>query len=177
MTTYKRIEYRAQFSSLNLLQLRQLDKNIYQFHLRVSSNMNGFPYALLYGDSKFGGVGLKRLSDTITIDKLRNLYTCLQSDHFTASASNGLIARAARLQYGITRPDQYLRLESVTGATYYMKSILEWGKEMNYYLCRHGQSMPTRSTSNLYRSSRILLGHAGHGAKRCAQSNLLEPSI
>ena len=57
--------------------------------------MNGFPYALLYGDSKFGGVGLKRLSDTITIDKLRNLYACLQSDHFTASASNGSILQSS----------------------------------------------------------------------------------
>ena len=100
--------------------------------------MIGFPYALLYGDSKYGGVGLQRLSDTITIDKLRNLYACLQSDHFTASASNGLISRAARLQYGLTRPDQYLRLEPVKGATYYMKSILEWGKTMDCYLCRHG---------------------------------------
>ena len=60
MTTYKCIEYSAQFSSLNLLQLRQLDKIISRFHLRVSSNINGFPYAQLYGDSKYGGVGLKR---------------------------------------------------------------------------------------------------------------------
>ena len=43
MTTYKRIEYRAQFLLLNLLQLHQLDKIIYRFHLRESSNMNGFP--------------------------------------------------------------------------------------------------------------------------------------
>ena len=139
MTTYKRIEHRAQFSSLSLLQLRQLDKIIYRFHLRVSSNTNGLPYALLYGDSKYRGVDIKRLSDTITIDKLRNLYACLQSDHFAASASNGLISRAARLQYGLTRPDQYLRLEPVKGATYYMKSILEWGKEIKCYLCRHGK--------------------------------------
>ena len=59
MTTYKRIEYRAQFESLNLLQLHQLVKIIYRFHLRVSSIINGFPYALLCGDSKYGGVGLK----------------------------------------------------------------------------------------------------------------------
>ena len=59
MTTYKRAEYRAQFSSLNLPYIRQFDKAIYQFHLRVSSNMNGFPYALLYADAKYGGVGLK----------------------------------------------------------------------------------------------------------------------
>ena len=137
MTTYKRIEYRAQFLSLNLIQLHQLDKIIFRFHLRVISNMNGFPYALLYGDSKYGGVGLQRLSDTITIDKLRNLYACLQSNHFTASVSNGLISRAARLQYGLTRPDQYLRLEPVKGATYYMNSILEWGKAIDCYLCRH----------------------------------------
>ena len=25
------------------------------------------------------------------------------------------------------------------GTTYYMKSILEWEKEMDCYLCRHGQ--------------------------------------
>ena len=118
MTTYKRIDCRAQFSSLNVIQLHQLNKIIYQFHLRVSSNMNGFLYALLYGDGKYGGVGLKRLSDTITIDKLQNLYDCLQSDLFTASASNGLTSRAARLQYGVTRPGQYLPLEPVKGATY-----------------------------------------------------------
>ena len=77
--------------------------------------MNGFPYKLLYGDSNYGGVGLKRLSYTIAIDKLRNLYACLQSNYITASASNGLISRAARLQYGKTRPDQFLSLEPVKG--------------------------------------------------------------
>ena len=77
MTTYKRIEYRAQFSSLNVVQLRQLNKIIYRFHLKESYHINGFPYALLYGDSKYGVVGLKGLSDTIPIDKLRNLYACL----------------------------------------------------------------------------------------------------
>ena len=33
-------------------------------------------------------------ADTITIDKLRSLYACLQSDHYTASEGNGLLSRA-----------------------------------------------------------------------------------
>ena len=74
----------------------------------------------------------------ITLDKLRNLNACLQLDHYTASASNGLLSRAVRLQYGHTRPDQYLQLNPVKGATYYMKSILEWGREMGCYLCKFG---------------------------------------
>ena len=60
-TTYKRIENRAKFSSLNLFQLHQLDKIIYFFNLRVICNMNDFSYALLHGDNKYGVVGLKRL--------------------------------------------------------------------------------------------------------------------
>ena len=101
--------------------------------------MIGFPYALLYEYSKYRGVGLTLMSDTITIDRLRNLYACLQSDHYIASAGNGLLSRAVRLQYGMPRPDQFLRLQPVKGATYYMKNTIEWRKHMDCYLRRHVQ--------------------------------------
>ena len=74
MTTYKRVEYKAQFSSLNLLQIRQSDISIYRFHSKVSFNINGFPYELLDGENKCLGVGIKRLFDTITVDKLQYIY-------------------------------------------------------------------------------------------------------
>ena len=80
--------------------------------------MNGFPYALLYRDCKYDKVRLKFLADTITKAKLRKLHPCLQSDHINTSASNGLMFRAARLQYGLTCPDQFLRLELIKRATY-----------------------------------------------------------
>ena len=61
----------------------------------------------------------------ITIDKLRNLYACLQSDHFMASASNGLLSRAVWLHYRHTRQDRYIEVLPVKIVTYYMKRILE----------------------------------------------------
>ena len=60
--------------------------------------MNGFPYALLYTNAKYGRVGLKNSSDIFTLDNLRNLEACLPSDHFTASASNGHLSRSVGMQ-------------------------------------------------------------------------------
>jgi chromosome condensin MukBEF ATPase and DNA-binding subunit MukB len=58
--------------------------------------MVGFPTALIYLAKKFGGLGIKRFSDEVQIDKLSKVFSALRSSSLHALVTAGILNRAAR---------------------------------------------------------------------------------
>ena len=61
-------------------------------------NMRTFPYDLMYLNQERGGVGISRFSDTVSIDKLAELFRTHRRGNEVAAAAKRVLERALRAQ-------------------------------------------------------------------------------
>ena len=97
MATHRKIAYAGKFNPWSISKLRQLDipfNRLYKHHLR---SMKSHPNATLYTSPDVGGIGLRRLSDQINLDKWAMLTRGLYSDRETVVATNSLLLRSLRI--------------------------------------------------------------------------------
>ena len=139
MTTLNKVRYKAKLTSASLLELRDIDKQLFKFHKYITKNMNSFPYDLMYIPSTLGGVGINRFSDLVQQDKMGMLFHGLACGGDLKAAVEGLLHRASRLAHSTVPTGYEMQLLSKSKKRYWLRSILEWLEESQLSLCIGGR--------------------------------------
>ena len=142
-STLAKVRYKAALSVLSLSELRGVDKLFSNLFRDATRNMVGFPTALIHLAKKYGGLGIKRFSDEVQIDKLSKIFTALRSTSLHAQATAGILNRAARQsglnplpgQPVIIHPNPVTRKKQ---QRLFTDSLVQWLGEGGLRLCRHG---------------------------------------
>ena len=145
-STLAKVRYKAALSVLSLSDLRGVDRCFSNLFRDATKNMMGFPTALIYLTRKYGGLGIKRFSDEVQIDKLSKIFSSLRSTSLHAQATAGILNRAARLSGLNPLPGQpvviHPRAHTRKTQRLFTDSLVEWLDEGGVRLCRHGHIGP-----------------------------------
>jgi hypothetical protein len=142
-STLAKVRYKAALSVLSLTDLRRVDKCFSNLFRDATHNMVGFPTALVYLAKKYGGLGIKRFSDEVQIDKLSKVFSSLRSSGLHALATAGILNRAARHSGQHPLPGQPIVIHppsttKTRGQRLFTDSLVQWLGEADLRLCRHG---------------------------------------
>ena len=95
-STMAKLAYPLRFSSWPLSHYRKLDHELSLLFRRSTRNQPTFPTALLYLPTSHGGMGLKRLSDLVQLDKWSSLHRLLRGDRQSEAVGISFIHQAYR---------------------------------------------------------------------------------
>ena len=147
-STLAKVRYKAALSVLSLSELRGVDQCFSNLFRDATRNMVGFPTALIYIARKYGGLGIKRFSDEVQLDKLSKVFSALRSTSLHAQATVGILNRAARHSGLNPLPGQPIVIHPLpstrkTQQRLFTDSLVQWLDEGGLRLCRHGSLGPT----------------------------------
>ena len=127
-----KLAYPLRFSNWTLEQYRQLDTELSALFRSTTRNLRSFPTALLYLPAHMGGMGLKRLSDIVQLDKWSSIHRLFRGSSEMKSLATSLIHSAFRRE-GIFPPHDshclFYTSPTPTGPPRFLTSLLEWGTE------------------------------------------------
>jgi hypothetical protein len=142
---HKKISYPAKYMPWPVSKLRQLDSPLNGLLKKHLHMLPSTANAALYMTTDVGGMGLRRLSDQIILDKFTMLHRGLHSDLHSYVATAGLMDRSLRI--GQTDTDLgYEAVISPQNVPHLLLPLLEAGNEANLFLRRGG--LPTINTAS-----------------------------
>ena len=106
--------------------------------------------ALLYLAKNYDGLGIRRFSDEVQLDKLGKIYTALRSHSLHQQATQGLLNRALRKSGQYIIPGTRSVVDPTAANTSHKQrlfsdSIIQWLAQMGLRLCRQGNTVPAGS--------------------------------
>jgi len=128
-----KLAYPLRFSSWPLSHYRKLDHELSLLFRRSTRNQPTFPTALLYLPTSHGGMGLKRLSDLVQLDKWSSLHRLLRGDRQSEAVGISFIHQAyrrAHIHPPYNSASTYAPHPSPASPSW-LTSLFDWGAENN----------------------------------------------
>jgi len=95
-STMAKLAYPLRFSCWRLSKYYEIDQTLSAVFRRSTRNTRAFPTELIYLPTKLGGLGLKRLSDIVQLDKWATIQRMLRGNSHFHTVALGLVHQGFR---------------------------------------------------------------------------------
>ena len=144
---FPQVTYAARFAPWRLSGFKELDREVSKLLCKATHNQTTFPVSLLYIPKSMGGLGFRRLSDTLQDRKMAALLRLEYGSPGDRHLAESLLGRALRgigvtCSHGFDMPLRSDYLKDLRSDTWWVTSLLEWLEEAGLTLHINGPDQP-----------------------------------